>query len=123
MPFSFSCTSLRLIDPYAAISIILLKYIWFYKQQFHVERLVLKKQIRVSVGELVAFSCRSGDLELSRIVFPRSRDPIKIHQMIQKSRPAEYAADVMVSHTVETDCFFLNIGGRIDGVYTYPNRT
>ncbi|MGD9042531.1 MAG: ATP-dependent DNA helicase, partial [Desulfobacterales bacterium] len=45
------------------------------------------------------------------------------HQRIQNSRPDTYQPEVSISHQVETDRFRLIIGGRIDGVYTEPNRT
>ncbi|MBN1982974.1 MAG: ATP-dependent DNA helicase [Chitinivibrionales bacterium] len=78
--------------------------------------------MRISVGELVAFACRSGDLETGRIGFGRQEDPIKIHQKIQKSRPADYRAEVAVVYGAAIESGELEIGGRIDGVYTYPDR-
>ncbi|MBN1290372.1 MAG: ATP-dependent DNA helicase [Candidatus Latescibacteria bacterium] len=53
----------------------------------------------------------------------RPVDAIRIHQKIQKSRPKEYTSEVTVSHTVETDKYILEIGGRIDGIYIYQDRT
>jgi DNA excision repair protein ERCC-2 len=53
----------------------------------------------------------------------RPVEAIRAHQRIQNSRPVTYQPEVSISHQVETDRFRLIIGGRIDGVYTEPDRT
>jgi DNA excision repair protein ERCC-2 len=79
--------------------------------------------IAVSVRELVAFSCRSGDLDLATFSKEYTLDPLRIHQWIQRNRPAEYESEVPVSMSVSADDLTLEISGRMDGVYTYPERT
>jgi DNA excision repair protein ERCC-2 len=79
--------------------------------------------IAVSVRELVEFSCRSGDLDLTTFSKEYTLDPLRIHQWIQRNRPAEYESEVPVSMSVCEDDLTLEISGRMDGVYTYPGRT
>ena len=73
--------------------------------------------------ELVEHVFRSGDLTFEFSGSSRPVDGIRAHQRIQKSRPAHYQPEVSISHQVETERFRLIISGRIDGVYTEPNRT
>jgi len=77
----------------------------------------LKKTLKIAVRDLVAHVLRSGDLSLDFLSSARSVNAIRIHQKIQQSRPANYSAEVAVSHQIETDLFKLTIGGRIDGIY------
>ena len=67
--------------------------------------------------DLVAHVLRSGDLSFEFLSSARPVDAIRIHQKIQQSRPANYSAEVAVSHLVETELFRLTIGGRVDGIY------
>ena len=73
--------------------------------------------------ELVEYVFRSGDLEFEFLGSSRPVEAIRAHQKIQNSRPATYQPEVRISHQVETDRFRLIIGGRIDGVYTEPDRS
>jgi DNA excision repair protein ERCC-2 len=84
----------------------------------------LKKQLQISVRELVEWVLRSGDLvfEFGAGGLNRSLEGIRGHQKLQKSRPDEYEKEVTVSHRLETDGFVLDIGGRIDGIYRLPDR-
>lgn len=61
---------------------------------------------------------RSGDLELEFMATVRSTEGIRAHQRVQRTRPDTYVSEVTVTHQIETDRFILEIGGRIDGVYT-----
>ena len=81
----------------------------------------LKKTLKIAVRDLVAHVLRSGDLSFEFLSSARPVDAIRIHQKIQKSRPANYSAEVAVSHQIETDLFELTIGGRIDGIYHEPD--
>ena len=82
----------------------------------------MKRTLKIAVRNLVEFILRSGDLDMAFFGGSRPVDAIRIHQKIQKSRPKEYTSEVTVSHTVETDRYILEIGGRIDGIYVYPDR-
>ncbi|MCP4374362.1 MAG: ATP-dependent DNA helicase, partial [Deltaproteobacteria bacterium] len=77
----------------------------------------MKKILKIAVRDLVAHVLRSGDLSFEFLSSARPVDAIRIHQKIQQSRPANYSAEVAVSHQIETDLFKLTIGGRIDGIY------
>ena len=52
----------------------------------------------------------------------RPTDAICAHQKVQKSRPQTYQPEVAISHQLETDRFILTISGRMDGVYSQPDR-
>lgn len=82
------------------------------------------KTIRqISVRALVEYVLASGDLGGGEFVGPnRATEGSRIHRKIQRSRPEEYRAEVPVAHQVETDHFVLKIGGRIDGVFEYPDQ-
>ncbi len=83
-----------------------------------------KEQIRISVRTLVEYSLRSGDL-VSEFTFSssdRAMEGNRAHQKIQQSRPKVYQPEVPVSYEVETEEFSVKIGGRIDGIYRYPDR-
>ena len=77
----------------------------------------MKKTLKIAVRDLVAHVLRAGDLSFDFLSSARPVDAIRIHQKIQQSRPANYSAEVAVSHLVETELFRLTIGGRVDGIY------
>jgi DNA excision repair protein ERCC-2 len=83
----------------------------------------LKRELKIAVRELVEYVLRSGDLIFEFLGSSRPVEAIRAHQKIQNSRPATYQPEVSISHIVETDRFRLNISGRIDGVYSEPDRT
>jgi len=78
---------------------------------------LVKTILSIGVRELVEFVLRSGDLKVEFAGASRAADAIRIHQKIQFSRPAGYAAEVSISRQVEPPGFALVIGGRIDGVF------
>ena len=83
----------------------------------------MKPRLQVPIRELVEFTLRSGDLDLSTFAMPNPVDAIRAHQEIQRSRPSVYEAEVPVTLPYETDAYILDIGGRIDGVYVYSGET
>ncbi len=83
----------------------------------------MQRELKIAVRELVEYVLRSGDLAFEFLGASRPVEAIRAHQKIQNSRPATYQPEVAITHQVETDQFQLNIGGRIDGVYTEPDRT
>ena len=76
-----------------------------------------KKIIKIAVRDLVAQVLRCGDLTFEFLSTTHPLDAIRIHQKIQKSRPANYQAEVAVTHQIETELFSLKISGRVDGIY------
>ena len=83
----------------------------------------MKRHVHIPVRDLVSYCLRSGDLVQEFMSGIRAIDGIRSHQEIQKSRPPEYQAEVLISHQVETGDFIVDIGGRIDGVYRFPDAT
>ncbi len=83
----------------------------------------MKRELKIAVRELIEYVLRSGDLVSEFLGSSRPVEAIRAHQKIQNSRPDTYQPEVSISHQVETDQFRLNISGRIDGVYTEPDRT
>ncbi len=77
----------------------------------------VKPARRVAVRALVETIRRTGDLNLAFSGAARPADAVRAHRRIQASRPDGYAPEVPVSLTLETDRFFLTVGGRIDGVF------
>ena len=83
----------------------------------------MKKRIKISVRNLVEYSFRSGDLDLTFFTQPSQIEAIRAHQKIQKSRPEEYSSEVFVSYQYVTEDIVVDITGRIDGVFKYPDKT
>ncbi len=81
----------------------------------------MKKKITVSVRNLVEYSCRAGDLSFDGFSQINPRDAIFAHQKVQKSRPAEYTGEVTVTREFETDNHILEVNGRMDGIFRYPD--
>ena len=74
--------------------------------------------VKVSVRELVEFVLQTGDLGGGAFVgADRALAGTRGHQRIQKSRPADYEAEIAVSFRVATPEVELEIRGRIDGVW------
>lgn len=82
----------------------------------------MKRHLQISVRDLVSYCLRSGDLVQEFMSSIRAVDGIRSHQVVQNSRPEEYKVEVLISHQVETDDFIVDIGGRIDGIYQYPDH-
>jgi DNA excision repair protein ERCC-2 len=78
-----------------------------------------KKEISISVRELVGYVLRSGDLSFIFRGSARTTSlaGIRAHQKIQKSRPPDYEKEVPVSYLYQTESFDLLLQGRMDGLY------
>ncbi len=74
--------------------------------------------IRVSVRDLVEFVLRTGGLGRESVfVGPRrALEGARAHQRIQKSRPADYEAEVFLTRDILAPTLILRISGRIDGL-------
>jgi DNA excision repair protein ERCC-2 len=74
--------------------------------------------IRVSVRDLVEFVLRTGGLGRESVFIGprRALEGAKAHQRIQKSRPADYEAEVFLTRDISTPSLTLRISGRIDGL-------
>ena len=65
---------------------------------------------------------RSGDLLMEFSMTDRRLEGTRVHQMLQESRPEEYKKEMPVSLQVDRGNYLLDIGGRVDGIYRYPDR-
>ena len=74
---------------------------------------------------MVEFLYRKGDIAFAFGQSPRlsGLQGIRIHQEIQKSRPGSYMGEVGVSYRTEGTNIFLDIQGRIDGIFKQENNT
>src|SRR5213595_1288712 len=74
--------------------------------------------IRVSVRDLVEFTLRTGGLGRESVfVGPRrALEGARAHQRIQKSRPADYEAEVFLTQDIAAPTLILRVTGRIDGL-------
>ncbi|MFO7897211.1 MAG: ATP-dependent DNA helicase [Candidatus Cloacimonadales bacterium] len=83
----------------------------------------MKPELNIAIRELAEFTLQSGDLNLESFAgTSRAQAGIRAHQKIQKSRPAEYSAEVSLAYSLETDKLILQLAGRVDGIYTYPDK-
>ncbi len=79
-------------------------------------------EIKVSVRNLVEFVLRSGDIDNSYMSMSRALDGTKAHQKVQGSYGHEYKREVTLRHNVYYDDFTIQIEGRADGIFTYPDQ-
>ena len=70
--------------------------------------------LKVSVGKLVAFSCRSGDLVHSGPAGPTALQGQAAHKAIQAARTADTQAEVTVKTAIEHAGYRVMLQGRID---------
>lgn len=79
----------------------------------------VKKNIKISVRNLVEFVMRSGDLD-NRRTSGAEKDAMqagsRIHRKIQRRMGADYRAEVPMKHTVEEERYRIVIEGRADGI-------
>ncbi|MCI0470828.1 MAG: ATP-dependent DNA helicase, partial [Candidatus Aminicenantes bacterium] len=81
----------------------------------------MTKHLKIPVRALVEYLARSGDLVMEFSTANRLVDGTRAHQEVQASRPAEYTSEMRVSLQIERRDYILEIGGRIDGIYHYPD--
>jgi len=78
--------------------------------------------IHISVRDLVERFVRAGDLTSGVFIPDRATAAIALHQRIQQSRPEAYESEVVISHICESGPWEIQISGRIDGIFRYPDR-
>jgi len=83
-----------------------------------------KKQIKISVRNLVEFVMRGGDLD-NRRTSGAEKEAMqagsRLHRKIQRRMGADYHAEVSMKHQVEEDRYTIVIEGRADGVIESPD--
>ncbi len=82
----------------------------------------MKKKIQISIRSLVEQIIRSGDLTVEFTRPERASEGIRAQRTVQAERPEEYIREVPVAYQVETNRVILELAGRIDGIYQYPDR-
>ncbi|WP_444922138.1 ATP-dependent DNA helicase [Microbulbifer sp. CnH-101-G] len=70
--------------------------------------------LQISVGELVAFSCRSGDLIYTGGPGPTAQEGIRAHQKLQKRRPKGSEAEYRLHVQLECAGQDVVLEGRVD---------
>jgi len=76
-----------------------------------------KTQIYISVGDLIHYVYRGGDLDARYISKNRALEGTKAHQVVQRSMDDDYQAEVKISHIFEKDNIVIEMSGRIDGIF------
>ncbi|MDK9710457.1 ATP-dependent DNA helicase [Acidaminobacter sp.] len=79
--------------------------------------------IKVSVRELVEFTLRSGDLDTSFKSSIRAQEGTRLHQKVQRSRDADYQAEVPLAVNLTRDGIELRLEGRADGIFEENGTT
>lgn len=85
--------------------------------------MVNKHVIKISVREIIEFVLKSGDLSSEYMGSSKAVEGTKTHKIIQKARPEEYTSEVPITYSIDLSDIYLEISGRIDGIYKYENRT
>lgn len=83
-----------------------------------------RRQMKISVRNLVEFVLRSGDIDNRRTSGAQKeamQEGTRIHRKIQRQQGPSYRAEVFLRHQVEEDGFFLIIEGRADGIIEEPS--
>ncbi|WP_078083810.1 ATP-dependent DNA helicase [Microbulbifer mangrovi] len=77
--------------------------------------------LQLSVGELVAFACRSGDLVGESSAGPTALEGIRAHQRLQKKRPKGSEAEYRLQETLEQNGHTVVLSGRVDILHPQPD--
>ena len=74
----------------------------------------MNRSIKLGIGQLVEFCCRSGDLGMDSEPGPSGREGLRTHQKIQKRYADEALPEYHLKITFESDGYSIELGGRID---------
>lgn len=77
----------------------------------------MKKNIRISVRNLIEFVLRSGDIDNSFKSTTRAVEGTRAHKQVQKAYGENYKAEVSLKYIFEYGEYSFEIEGRADGVY------
>ncbi len=70
--------------------------------------------VKLSVGKLVSFACRSGDLHPSGPAGPTAQQGQAVHKALQAERSESTQAEVLVKNEIRVGTFTVKLQGRID---------
>lgn len=85
-----------------------------------------KRQVKISVRNLVEFILRSGNIDASFIGSSRAVEGTRVHKKLQESFQdefdKEYESEVTLKYNVEYEDLSLTIEGRADGIIEQADR-
>ena len=76
------------------------------------------QSLKLGIGDLVDFCCRDGDLGYDDTPGIRAMQGLRTHQRIQRQYASEADAEVSVTLTLEIDDYRIELGGRIDLLFS-----
>lgn len=79
-------------------------------------------KIKLSVGSLIDFVMRSGDIDTSFRQNKRAEEGRKIHQKLQKEYGDYYLSEVPIKNETEFENIIFQVEGRVDGIYHKKNE-
>lgn len=79
--------------------------------------------LKLSVGKLIAFSCRSGDLIHTGLAGPTALEGQAAHKILQAKKSASAEAEVRVKTRLSCQGYQVQLSGRIDLVEQLDNMT
>lgn len=82
----------------------------------------MKKNIKISVRNLIEFVMRSGDIDNSFKSTNRALEGTRAHQKVQKTYGENYKAEVSLKYIFEYEEYNFEIEGRADGIYRFENE-
>lgn len=82
-----------------------------------------KHLVKISVREIIESVLKSGDLSSEYMGSSKAVEGTKAHREIQKARPVEYVSEVPITYSIDLSNIYIEISGRIDGIYKYEDRT
>ncbi|MGL5439320.1 MAG: ATP-dependent DNA helicase [Filifactoraceae bacterium] len=81
----------------------------------------MNKIFKISVGELVAFSCMRGDIDSRFSSNSSALEGARLHRKIQKNAGARYIPEYSLSFEIEDNGLNIKVQGRADGIITPLN--
>ena len=83
----------------------------------------MKKNIKISVRNLIEFVLRSGDIDNSFKSMDRALEGTRAHQKVQLTYGEGYSAEVSLKHIFTHHEYTFEIEGRADGVYRHKDES
>ncbi len=76
--------------------------------------------LQVSVGDLITFSARGGDLFSESVVGPSALEGIRGHQQLQEKKSAHWQTEVALTRTHDIQGWDVTVRGRVDALQREP---
>lgn len=84
--------------------------------------MIVLKNVKISVRNLVEFVMRSGDIDNRFTSTTRAVEGTRAHQRVQNSYGDEYEREVLLRHYLEYEDFIIEVEGRVDGIIKEDKR-